>query len=520
MATTRRNADFPCRFTLDEVSGLDRDASTALAIIHEWKNSFVPINRVPLDVLSLIPTHLPSQNDRFRATFVCRHWRRAFLQNATLWSRLCLSKGEAYAKTLLKRAKNSPLSILVGGADPVGTVMLLLPHITQIAELKFTNNRWVDILRLSDLDSGPLPLLRTLDIDVIWGIDPNSANVVISPSRPLFSGAVDLKELRLHLEEPPFLNHFIFPNLTSFELSVTSEEQFHGSQLLDFLEASPMLQVVDVKIFMALSLEGVTREKVVVLQHVENLCLAASDGYKLATHISCPSVKNTSLMYLGEGGPYNDPPPETFPASDPLNAIIRQYTRSPIEEVTLDITGPDYFVACSLTFRSADATVIKFRFKIDEGDEIPETFSYDVFSEACRAIRNLPRLTDIKRLHIDGLDVDGEPITLIAHEFGHILKSLGPLEELAIRSCDLRPYFLYYPGIVGYPPIRVLTLTDLWGTLSGDTLKGLVKLVEAQHELGVPFECVTIRSCGFLAGVEERLRPWVGAANYALYDGF
>ena len=344
--------------------------------------------------------------------------------------------------------------------------------------------------------------------------------MVVSPPHPLFSGAVDLKELRLHLEEPPFLSHFVFPNLTSFELSVTSEEQFRGSHLLDFLEASPILQVVDVKIFMALSLEGVPWERVVVLQHVESFCLAANDGYKLAAHISCPSVKNTSLTYLNERGPFNDPPPETFPASDPLNAIIRQYTRSPIEEVTLDITDPDYFITCSLTFRSADATVVKFRFEVDDGDETPETFSCDVFSEACRAIRNLPRLADIKRLHIDGLDVEGESITRIAHEFGQILKSLGPLEELTIRYCDLRPYFFYYPEIVSYPPIRVLTLTDLWNTLRGDAVRGLVELVEVQHEMGVPFERVTIRSRGSLADVEERLRPWVGAVDCALYDEF
>ena len=44
------------RFTLDAVSQLDRDIPTALATIREWKNSFVPINRVPSEVLSLIPT--------------------------------------------------------------------------------------------------------------------------------------------------------------------------------------------------------------------------------------------------------------------------------------------------------------------------------------------------------------------------------------------------------------------------------------------------------------------------------
>ena len=132
-------------FTLDEVSQLGRDASVALAAIHEWKNSFVPINRVPLEVLSLIPTHLPSQKDRFRATFVCRRWRRTFLQHAALWSHLYLSNGKVYVKNLLERAKGSALDILVGSTDPVSTIALLLPHTEQIRSLDFNYSLWADI---------------------------------------------------------------------------------------------------------------------------------------------------------------------------------------------------------------------------------------------------------------------------------------------------------------------------------------------------------------------------------------
>lgn len=47
------------RFTSDAISQLDPDASTALTTICEWENSFIPINRFPLGVLSLVPTYLP-----------------------------------------------------------------------------------------------------------------------------------------------------------------------------------------------------------------------------------------------------------------------------------------------------------------------------------------------------------------------------------------------------------------------------------------------------------------------------
>src|ERR1700679_1056276 len=71
-------------FTSEDVSQLDWDLSTALATVREWKNSFVRVNRIPLDILSLIPTHLSSQGDLFRASAVCRHWRKTFIQQCTL----------------------------------------------------------------------------------------------------------------------------------------------------------------------------------------------------------------------------------------------------------------------------------------------------------------------------------------------------------------------------------------------------------------------------------------------------
>ena len=65
-----RSADLRAHsVTLDVVSQLDRDTSTALAAVRGWRNSFAHINRIPMDALSLIPLYL-TQKDRLRATFV------------------------------------------------------------------------------------------------------------------------------------------------------------------------------------------------------------------------------------------------------------------------------------------------------------------------------------------------------------------------------------------------------------------------------------------------------------------
>jgi hypothetical protein len=129
-----------CSFTFDAISQLDRDASTALATIREWRNSFVCVNRIPLDVLSLIPIHLPSQKDRFHVSSVCRHWRKTFLQHGALWSQLFPGTNQAYMKTLLERAKGSPLDIIIGPDAAAGTVALMLyPRLRQIEAPRIHN---------------------------------------------------------------------------------------------------------------------------------------------------------------------------------------------------------------------------------------------------------------------------------------------------------------------------------------------------------------------------------------------
>ena len=123
-----RHADFFYSFTFDDISQLDRDISTALATRCEWRSSFIHINHIPLDVLSLIPTHLYLQRDCFHTSFVCCHWRGTFLQHAILWSQLYLRKGEAYMRTLLERVKGSALDIITSSTTPPSAITLLFPH--------------------------------------------------------------------------------------------------------------------------------------------------------------------------------------------------------------------------------------------------------------------------------------------------------------------------------------------------------------------------------------------------------
>ena len=529
------HADSLSSFTFNDVSQLDQGISTALATTREWRNSFIHINRILLDVFSLIPTHLSSQGDRFRASFVCRHWRRTFLPHAALWSKLYLRKGEIYAKTILERAKGSALNIIASHMDPVGIIALLSPQTTQIECICFEDCHWRDIERFSEISSGPLPLLYTLRISAVEEFHMDGPNTMTAPSLPLFRNAVNLKKLVLHSEGSPFLSHFVFPNLTTFKLSVTPEgEGFHVSQLLDFLEASPTLRTVYVKVVANIPFTGFARESIVVLPNVETFSLVVSDsepGYEIAACISCPSARHTSLMH--EGNIHNAIPREVFPAPIPWDAITRQYTKSPVEQVSLKIMFPyNSVITCSVTFRSSDATVLDLGFQViisdDEDAELlnPHVeLKYKVFHQASRTIRDHPLLANLKHLYIEHKCIlfGTTQFPHFSAEVGRLFKSVGPLEKLIIHGCDLHVYLDSSPDPPGFydterqmvfPPIRELVLSHPLHRHNDESCAAtIVEFARSQHVLGIPFEYMSVCMRRLPTGMAEMLVPWVGTVE-------
>ena len=439
-------------------------------------------------------------------------------------------------KTLLERAKGFALDILAGYMDPIRTITLLLPHTEQIRSLDFVDGRWSDIRKFSEFVSGPLPLLRILRINAVGGVDLYGTDAMTPPPFSLFSNAANLQELSLYSDLPPPLNHFDFPNLTFFELSALSGG-LQASQLLDFLEASPMLQAVCVDIEGTISLHGVPQERIVVLPNVESLSLVMNDGepgYRLAAHISCPSAKDTSLTH--DGGTSYVTPREIFPVSVSWNAIVRQYTRNPVEEVALEMKTPsDSTIACSLTFRSPDATVIRLHFNLaapdEEGyrdDEVQfEVFAemyWEIFSQACMTIRGHTLLIKIQRLRICHTSLVSyyAQTMRVTDEVGQLFKSVGPLEELIFHHCDMGAYLASFHDnfihrdvrkLVVFPPIKELTISDPSYIALANFGAAMVGLAESQHALGVPFERVTVRMDRLPAEMAERLKPWVGAVH-------
>jgi hypothetical protein len=354
--------------------------------------------------------------------------------------------------TLLERAKGSALDITIDLGTPLDTMILLSSNVQQIRHLTFPANCWMDVLKFSEVISGPLPLLRTIEI---WLMDSlsNQPNMLTAPSLPLFSGAINLEEFDFtpYWDEP--LNHFVFPNLTTLKLSTPVLNDFDASDLFDFLKASPTLRTVEVEINWNMVPGSIPRE-MVVLPNVETFSLFVHSEedmqvYKPAVQISCPRAKYTSLTQILFDN-HIVYPLETFPDPVLLKAVIRQYTKSPVEKVTLEISDDQFMtvITYSLIFQSSDATVLRLGFRLgdsSEGEEelvtSREEMSFNIFVQACRTIRDHPLLSHIKCLHIvDRTGCFGADRPLEIAEVVGALQLPGALREVdhpRLRSTDI-----------------------------------------------------------------------------------
>ena len=428
--------------------------------------------------------------------------------------------------------------MIVNGNALASTVTLLPPR--RIKNLSFTNSCWESVVEFSEATSGPFPLLRTLSIDTYSRF--GGLNTVDPPSLPFFGGAVNLDRFVLHSNELASLNHFVFPNLTTFGLLTSSVEGFGASNFLSFLEASPALRTVEVTVAGEIELENISQETVIILPNVETFSLRVRNGmvtqaHDIVAHISCPCAKHTSLIQEMQDYDVTHNL-ETFPVPASWSSIVHQHAKSPAEEVVLEVEFPEdaAFMICSLTFQSLDGTVIRLGSEVLDsgpgGGGMPthlEEMGFKAFSRAHTVIRWHPLPSHIKRLRfkyntiIEGFNL----VRRMTIEVRKLFHTIGPLDELTIHDCDLRiflgpilnlPEFNHWEQqttLLPFPPIKELTISHPLMDYGEEEehMNAIVELARTQHALGTPFERLTFRAERISEGLEERLKTWVGVAN-------
>jgi hypothetical protein len=208
-----------------------------------------------------------------------------------------------------------------------------------------------------------------------------------------------------------------------------------------------------------------------------------------------------------------------------VEVIVRQYTTSPVEEVTLE-TSTTPMITCKLTCRSTCAAVVELSFEItgDVADDEDNNLFIAVtaFIQAAKTIVNLPQLASLKRLHIcNSHRFIAADSPRIANEVSRLFDHLGSLDELTIDRYNLRLYLhssldpeWHIEKPIVFPPIEELTISHPLGPSDAQCTIAMVGFAKSHHALGIPFERVTIRGERMFAWMEEGLKPWVGSVVY------
>lgn len=310
-----------------------QDTTEILRLAVSLGNSFAPINRIPPEVLILIPDYCdePSTDRVLTAlTHVCRRWRVTFTSRSLLWAKLDFMNVDK-TRTYIQRSQSSPLEISLKSNRHESylddAVSLIIPHIHR---LKSVTVHTIDLPEVFNQLNCPAPLLEKLEINLSLIPTPVLDNA-------LFGGDLSfLHELRLGKA----ITHLPQNNLTNLRV-FTLKSYLPGhevTELLDFFESAPFLQTVEL-------MDSIPRtsdappERMVSLRHLKTLTIGAdAPHYTLLDHLHIPHGASLRLGFSFGGGepPFLDYNPERSPNLGNLTHIttislvfdsLRKYVR-------------------------------------------------------------------------------------------------------------------------------------------------------------------------------------------------
>ena len=273
---------------------MELEAKHVLSIIHSSMNTFSKINRLPPEILALIPSFLTSYKDLVHMTHVCRFWRNTITSSSSLWSSLDIHQMHwDLAVTYMDRCGNAPLDVTFCSHPNKNGPFLekVLPHSSRIRKIKVPYISWCHIVEILDGFDAPLPLLREVILDASSETEPPTFR------QPLLAGAPNLVSLALcdYWMLPGTLHNFVIPTLTHFSLSFRESDTTFVDEILELLRRLPLIEDLDIRADVRHPHEETPvpdQLQSVDLPHLRNLHIRWSKRrraqYVLLTHIQYP----------------------------------------------------------------------------------------------------------------------------------------------------------------------------------------------------------------------------------------
>lgn len=462
------------------MDALERDATEVLSLIRSLKNTFAPINRIPVEVISLIPDycHGHCANQILIAlTHVSHGWRDIFTSRSSLWTRLD-SLNVDKIRTYIQRSKSSPLDVRLqhihDNWDLEDVLFPVIPHIPRLKSLVVQAH--VSPVALSHLRNRA-PLLEELCVD-------NTADLTPDFGSKLFGG--DLSSLR-KLRLSGFTTHVPWnnmANLRDFNLSCPHECEMTVTQLLDFLESAPLLHTVTLE-DPILGSSNAPPARIVPLPHLNSLTITDEQPSILLKHLFIPVGALLKLWLIFEGEfPLRDYLPETSPNLTNLSHITTVNLRFNDYGNFVRLSGPNG--SLRLLDRWEDDVTMDHRILRSLGSGAPSA---------------MQKLTISLYAHPYPIGIEDCPVF-------QTLSSIKNLRTLVLSECNNQPFILALDpeknasGLVLCPHLQELTLYTS-PLLHPPYTRRLITMAKNRASRGAKLSSLTIVDLGGLGLRDE-----------------
>ena len=292
-----------------QINALEQDALQVLIRIRSLKNTLAPINKIPLDVLTMIPDYWDdSDRDQnlINLTHVCRGWREAFTSCPSLWACLDCTNVDKM-RVYIERSRYSPLGIHMGGysedsldlGDDISDLSeaalhLIIPHFGRLKSLYVRTTSISVPSVLVEHFSRRLPVLEKLTIESVCHYLPPLPE-------ELFDGDLSsLRELTLDGILPP-VPRKVMSNLTTLTLRYMPKGKSLLTRLLNLFEYAPHIRYIHLSDLVPDASEA-PAERVVSLPYLQKLEIIAGLTHSiLLDHLSIPAGASLTLRFSLDG---------------------------------------------------------------------------------------------------------------------------------------------------------------------------------------------------------------------------
>jgi len=535
---------------------MELEAKRAISTIHVSMNTFPKINRLPPEVLALIPSFLTSYKDLVFTTHVCRHWRNTITASPPLWSSFDNdTMDQNLVATYLDRCGDSPLDVSFSSvlSKDLHLLVKLIPHSSHIRTMRLPCISWRHISEISNAFDTILPLLQ--DVELSISHDRPSPRF----QRSFLAGATNL--VSLNLSDYNMLSgtllHFIIPTLTHLTLSFRDPRIPLVGEILELLRTSPVIEDLDIHADIVLD---TTEENSGLPDHFEQVdlpCLrnvqfswtAARSQYTLLAHIQHPPDCSISMQTRSDSD-IAQPPQNVFPKS------WEAFSLPDTSDITLRMKREELSTECTVIVKKSNGSSASVSHVQDvsgyispDGDGNPvmepgrDRDDNHILSDAITFIGKLP-LRCIRKFALEDLKADemSKPesfeippalVSLITSEMQNLttltLTRTCVSELLGMLTPPPLPPPTYLAGLFdsdvapepNTPPCPALKVLEMRHTswVTSRHCPEVLALAKARKDEGTPFERVFFCSPSAPKSMTMGLSLYVGDVDIQKCDG-